>query len=194
MGKNSKKIKVAEKSEDEMEVTDYVDEELGNNSELDPAQLQTEDEHSKLIQEAQDKYLRAIAETDNLKKRFAKERSDLIKYAGEYLAQDLLEVVDNLERALNSISSKEDNEFIKGVRLIHAQLEAVLDKQSIRPETAIGTKFDPNKHQAMTTMESSEYEPGTVVQELKKAYFFKDKLLRPAQVVVAKAPESEAEN
>lgn len=138
-----------------------------------------------------DKYIRAVADLENTKKRFVKERSDLIRYAGDGLAKDLLEVVDNLERALKQATPDIKEEFLAGLRMIHQSFVGVLDRHSIRGESAMGVRFDPLKHEALASVPTADVPAGTVLEEFKKAYFFKDKLLRAAQVVVATEVPSE---
>lgn len=140
-------------------------------------------------QQHYDKYLRAVADLENYKRRAQKERSDLLRYAGENLARDLLEVVDNLELALNQNASASGSDILKGVEMIHKQFLSVLDRHSIKGEQAVGELFDPNKHQAVTAVPSEEYAPGTILEVFKKTYFFKDKLLRAGQVVVSRKPD-----
>lgn len=149
-----------------------------------------------------DKYLRAVAEFENYKKRMIRERADLLKYAGESLARDLLDVLDDLERAVtaasNSVSPDSATEgqivppnpadFIAGVKLIKDRFISIFDKHGIKGESAVGQPFDPNTHQALATVPVTEVEPNIVLNEFKKAYFFKDKLLRVGQVVVSAAP------
>lgn len=131
-----------------------------------------------------DKYLRAVAELENFKKRAIKERSELLRYSGEHLARDLLPVVDNLLLADRQGEAQSVKDVLDGIALIIKQFEEVLNRHSIKGESALGAGFDPNKHEAVATVKSDE-DSGIVVEELKKAYFFKDKLLRPAQVVVS---------
>lgn len=136
-----------------------------------------------------DKFLRAMADMDNLKKRFAKERSELLRYAGENLARDLLDVVDNLNRAASQeISEAGLVDYKKGVELVYESFVSILGKHGINAESAIGQEFDPAKHDALVSQPTQDAEPGIVLQELKPAYYFKDKLLRPAQVVVSAKP------
>jgi molecular chaperone GrpE len=142
-----------------------------------------------LRQEAKDnyeKYLRSLADFDNFKRRSLKDRSDLLKYQGESIFTDMLEVVDNFERALGSEDS-EPPQFREGIELIHRQLVEVLSKYDVRGETSVGELFDPTKHSALSQIPVSDAEPGTVLSELKKAYFYKDKLIRVAEVTVAAA-------
>lgn len=132
-----------------------------------------------------DKYLRAVAEMENFKKRAIKERADLIRYAGENLARDLLEVVDNLELACAHNIEGSSEEVTKGIKLILDRFKAIMDQHQIKPQSYLGEIFDPEKQEAISTQPTNEKKVGTVVEEYRKAYFFKDKLLRPAQVIVA---------
>jgi molecular chaperone GrpE len=142
-------------------------------------------------QENYDKYIRSVAEFENFKKRNAKERSDMLRYAGEHLARDLLEIVDDLARASSSEVGGTAEEIQSGVRLINERFVALLQNHQIKGEEAVGEVFDPNKHEALTTVPTTEHPEGVVIEQLRKAYFFKDKLLRPAQVVVSARPASE---
>ncbi len=160
-------------------------------------ELPSEEAREQLRSEAEenyDKYLRAVAELENYKKRALKERSELLKYAGEHIVRDLLEVIDNLERAARSKSATTGDDIQKGIELIFQQLVSLLERHSIRPESALGATFNPEKHQAISSVPTTEHEPGIVIEELRKAYFFKDRLLRPAQVVVAVAPAEASVN
>jgi len=135
----------------------------------------------------EDKYLRAEAEIQNMQARFEKEQATLIKYDGQQLAKDVLPVVDNLERAL-AVEAKDDAAagLKKGVQMTYDHLQDALKRNNI---TAIGTqgeKFDPTKHQAVQTVPASDDQPAeTVAQVLQKGYELKDRVLRPAMVVVA---------
>lgn len=175
--------KDAELEEVENQAADAVDEEAAEQSDLF-------EEMRKESAENYDKFLRAMADIENLKKRFAKERSELLRYAGENLARDLLDVVDNLSRAASQeVSEAGLSDYKKGVELVLESFVSILGRHGINAESAIGKEFDPAKHDALVSQPTEDAEPGTVLQELKQAYFFKDKLLRPAQVVVAAKPE-----
>lgn len=134
-----------------------------------------------------DKYLRSLAEFENYRKRALKERSDLLKYEGERILQDTLEVVDNFELALQHADG-DPAKFKTGIEMIYKLLLGVLTKREVRSEPSVGKDFDPTKHEALSKIPVNDAKPGTVLNEMKKAYFFKDKLLRPAQVVVAAEP------
>lgn len=144
-----------------------------------------------------DKYLRAVAELENFKKRTLKERSELIRYAGENLARDLLDVADDLDRASGHEAGTGEEPLLQGVKLIAERFKTVLERHFVSAEDALGKPFDPSKEEALTTVQTDDVPPGTVIEQLRKAYFFKDKLLRSAQVVVSveKTPqESESED
>lgn len=138
--------------------------------------------------EHREKYLRALADFENFKKRSIKERSDLLKYAGEKVLYDLLDIADNFERALAS-QDADAAALRTGVEMIQKQLLDILRKHEVRAEPAQGSQFDPVKHEALSQMQVDDAAPGTVMQEFRKAYLYKDKLLRTAQVVVAAKPE-----
>jgi molecular chaperone GrpE len=151
-------------------------------SETDFSMLQRLEAEAK---ENYQKYLYAMAEIDNMKKRHIKERSELIKYNGEHVARDLLEVLDDLERTLEQGHEISSEVLFEGVTLITSRMRSIFERHQVRAQDAVGKPFDPSVHEALTMTPSNEAAPGTILHQLKKAYFFKDKLLRPAQVVVA---------
>jgi molecular chaperone GrpE len=131
------------------------------------------------------KYLYAMAEIDNMKKRHIKERSELTRYNGEHIARDVLEILDDLERTCDQGSEISPEVLLEGVNLITSRMKSILERHQVKVEDSIGKMFDPQKHEALTMSPSDDSLPGTIIHQLKKAYYFKDKLLRPAQVVVA---------
>jgi len=135
---------------------------------------------------SQDKYLRALADFENYKKRTIKERSELLKYQGENILADMICVVDDFERALEHVEADQE-QFKSGVELIYKNFVNVFEKWGVKGESAVGQVFDPTKHNALSKVAVDDAQPGTVVGELKKAYFYKDRLLRAADVVVAEA-------
>lgn len=146
-------------------------------------------EIAKLAAEAEEnknRYLRALADLENYKRRALKERSDLIKYQGEKLVFDILEIVDNLELALQH-SDANPEKLKEGVELIYKRFKEILNKWEIRDESGLGREFDPSRFSAISKVPSADVAPGTVINELKKAYFYKDKLLRVGEVVVSGA-------
>lgn len=136
-----------------------------------------------------DKYIRAVAELENYKKRALRERADVLRYAGESLARDMLEIADHLQRALAQDMEGVRDDFVKGLQLILDRFQAIMEQHQVRGESSVGTAFDPVKHEALASVPTSDHPAGTVLEEFKRAYYFKDKLLRPAQVVVAKEDE-----
>lgn len=141
------------------------------------------------VQENHEKYLRALADFENFKRHATKQRADLLKYQGEAIFLSLLDIVDNFERALDAKQS--DAEQLRaGLEIIYNQLVELMSRHEVRGDSAVGQKFDPQMHEALSIAPTSEVEPGVVLDQLKKAYFYKDKLLRPAQVVVAAEPAS----
>jgi molecular chaperone GrpE len=141
------------------------------------------------LSETKDRYLRLMAEFENFKRRTLKEQSELLKYQGERLVVDLLEVVDNLELALSHASA--DPEKLKtGLEMTHKIFLERLGKWEIRGESGVGSTFDPQKHAAISRVPGSDAKPGTIIGELKKAYFYKDKLIRPGEVVVASSADA----
>jgi molecular chaperone GrpE len=127
------------------------------------------------------------AEFDNYKRNSIKERSDLIKFGSERLAFDLLSVLDNFDRALQSTTSKDNTDaVIKGVELTAKELRAALQKHNINEFATTGDAFDPALHEALTTEETNEIDEGKVFRVFRKGYKFHDKVLRVAQVVVSK--------
>lgn len=135
-----------------------------------------------------ERYLRIAADFDNYKKRMTKEKNDLVAYGNEELIKALLNVIDNLERALqhksNDIGSKS---LIEGVDLVYRQFLSTLEKFGLeRINAEKGAKFDPNYHQAVEHIETNDITPGMVVNEMIKGYLLKERLLRPSMVAVSK--------
>lgn len=137
-----------------------------------------------------DRYLRALADLENFRKRALKERSELLKYQGQSVLFDLLEVYDNLELAVQH-SDSELEQLREGLALIHKRFGEILSKWEVRPDPAVGKSFNPEYHNAISRVHVDDAEPGTVLNELKRAFFYKDRLLRAAEVVVAAAPAEE---
>lgn len=159
-------------------------------ADLDTEVHQADVDVAKLQQERddfEDKYLRAAAEINNMNKRFNKERGDLLKYDGQKLATAVLPVLDNLDRALSSdVSADGADALKKGVEMVYNHLEAALKDNAVEEIETADTKFDPTIHQAVQTVPADAAHPkDTVVQILQKGYKMKDRVLRPAMVVVA---------
>ena len=142
--------------------------------------------------EFSDRLLRNMAEFDNYRKRVAREKEDLIKYGNEKFAFDILSVMDNFERSLEQArKSQEVEPVIEGIEMIRKQFVSALEKFNVKPFESVGEPFDPERHEAMAQQEHDEYEENTVIEEYQKGYFLKEKLLRPARVIVSKSTEKE---
>ncbi len=136
---------------------------------------------------AKNEYLYLRAEFDNYRRQAIKERSDLIRFAGERLAKDLLETLDIFDSALaNEINEETFKNFVSGIELTAQQLRATLAKHNILEVPALGLAFDPTMHEALGAEASEATPAGHITRVFKKAYKFHDKVLRPAQVIVAK--------
>ncbi len=138
-------------------------------------------------EEANDKLLRMAADFENYKKRMERDRAKSLKYAEENLLKELLPAVDNLERAIVQGRKADNNsELLQGVELTFKGLIATLEKFEVTPLESLGQPFDPNFHEALAMDHSDEVAENHVLQEFEKGYQYKDKLLRPAKVVVSK--------
>jgi molecular chaperone GrpE len=136
------------------------------------------------------RYLRQIAEVENFKKRVNREKEDAIRFANENLIKDILPVIDNLERAISHAQGGGNgNPLVEGVEMVLKGLLDVFSKHGVVQVPAVGAVFDPGKHEAMAQVESTEHEPNTIINEHHKGYLFRDRLLRPALVTIAKAPQ-----
>ena len=139
-----------------------------------------------------DRLLRLAAEFENFKKRAAREKTDAIRYANENLLKDLLPILDNLERALEHAKGGDNaNPLLDGIELVLKSFLEVLEKHGVTQISAVGELFDPGKHDALAQMETSEHRPNTVVEQHSKGYHLPGRLLRPAQVTVAKLPQNQ---
>ena len=141
------------------------------------------------IREQQDAFLRAKAETDNVRKRASADLQQARKYAVESFASELIAVRDSLEAALG-IQNADLDSYRNGVELTLRQLTSALEKFHVVVIDPAGDRFDPNRHQAISMLESTEHEPNTVMSVMQKGYALHDRVLRPAFVTVAKAPQT----
>ena len=138
--------------------------------------------------ENRDHYLRARADLDNFRKRAQREKEDLLKFSNETILRELLPVIDNLERALQHAVTDGETGLLQGVELTLGQFGKVLEKFNVVAIEPLGELFDSARHEAMGQIESAEQPPNTIVQLLQKGYLLNDRLLRPAMVLIAKAP------
>jgi molecular chaperone GrpE len=157
--------------------------------------MQRLQEKEKEAAENYDKYVRAVAEMENYKKRAVRDRADSLKYGQENLIRDILPLVDNLDRAMEHACNSNDFEAFKaGLQLIQNQLNGCLGKQGVEPIQAIGRDFDPNVHEAVLQVESLEHGHNQVVEEFEKGYLLNGRLLRPSKVSVCRLPATIAIN
>jgi len=178
------KDRVFEKSNSEEEKKNVA----GDPLEEIQSELETAKQEAK---EAYDRFLRVSAEFENYKKRSTREMDDFRKYSNQSLIKEMLAVVDNLERALNSSNgnSSIDKCMADGVNLTLKEILKVFEKFNVKPIESIGQPFDPTFHQAMMQEETDEHPENTIITELQKGYMIHDRLLRPSMVVVA-APKA----
>ena len=166
--------------------------------EADSTEEENEESEEERLQEEvrtlkEDK-IRVLAEMENLRKRFDREKIDSIKYGSVNFARDILSPGDNLERALSAINQEEDHpqsikNLIEGLKMVQKEFSSALEKNGISKINSINEKFDPNLHQAMMEVERDDLDEGIVVQEIQTGYMMHDRLLRPAMVGVSKKPK-----
>ena len=152
------------------------------------------------IKELEDRVARALAEMENQRRRFEKEKDDAFDYGGFSFAKEALNLIDNLERSRQILESDEilkDTEALKKTlehfEIISKDMVSIFSRNGITPIVSVGKKLDPNKHQAMMEIDDDQKEPGTIVQEIQKGFMMKDRLLRPALVSVSKKTKIEKE-
>ena len=157
-----------------------------------PIKDETPEEKLKTIQE---KLLRTMAEMENQRRRFEKEKQEAFEFGGFNFASESL-LIDNIDRAIISFKNDESlknnkdlNKIIDGIEIVKKDLVSTFKKNGVEQIECINKKFDPNFHQAMLEVENNTKEPGTVVQEIQKGYMMKNRLLRPSLVGVAKKRE-----
>lgn len=155
-----------------------------NNKDIDDLKSKLE-ETEKEAAANYDKYLRAIADLENYKKRAVKEKADIIKFGKEDIIRDILPFMDSIDRALEH-DNGDIQAFKDGVALIQDQLLCCLKKHGVEKIEAAGQDFDPNFHEALMQMESDQHEDNKVVSEMEKGYLLNGRLLRPSRVCVCK--------
>lgn len=150
-------------------------------------------EYEDLVGEAarlKEQYLLAVADFENFRKRMEKEREEIVCFANEKLINDLLPILDNLQRALAMELDKAGiDSVLEGVRMVSDQLHSVLSSCGLEPVEALGGPFDPQHHEAVGVLPSEDHAEGTVISELQRGYRLKGKVLRPSMVHVARQPE-----
>ena len=145
------------------------------------------------ISDLEDKLTRTFAEMENQRRRYEKEKDEAFEYGGFSFARETLNLIDNLQRAQESLQNDESlknseslKKTLEHLEIIHKDILSIFKKNNIEPINSINKKLDPNYHQAMMEIEDDEKEPGTIVQEIQKGFLMKSRLLRPALVGVSK--------
>ncbi|HYA14264.1 MAG TPA: nucleotide exchange factor GrpE [Syntrophales bacterium] len=191
MGKTSRKVEIREAVVKEKE-----DVQKGNGEEqktlVDEDIMVKLQEKEREAAENYDKYVRAVADLENYRKRAAREKADSIRYGNENLIKDILPLVDSMDRALQHADDYGyPNAFKEGLKLLQGQLQGCLEKHGVRRIECINKTFDPHIHEAVLHVDSGCHEKDQVVQELEKGYLLHERLLRPAKVSVSKGAKEE---
>ena len=191
--------------ENENDIKNQEINETQENSEQEQNELDNDNENQEpstedKLKETQDKLLRTLAEIENQRRRFEKETKEAFEYGGFNFARETLAVLDNLQRAYQSIKNDESlkdnkdlNKFLENIEIIEKDLVSIFEKNNIKKIKCLNEKFDPNQHQAMLEIEDEKVEPGTILQEIQPGYFLKDRLLRPSFVAIAKKKITETD-
>ena len=179
------------KDEIKKENQNKVEENSKDENHLTKANENLEDNIEDKLNDLNDKYLRLLAENQNLRKNHEQEKEDILKYGSFSFAQQILGLTDNLDRAFQIFKNDEKfktDEFkniLSGIEMIEKELQSTLEKSSIKYIDCLDKPFDPNLHQAIGEKESDK-SPGTVIEEMQKGYQMHDRLLRPSMVYVSK--------
>ena len=192
--------KALPKNEDEIKNEEKAlpknEDEIKNEEKVTPIKEETPEEKLKIVQ---DKLLRAMAEMENQRRRFEKEKKEAFEFGGFNFAGESVLLLDNIDRAIVSFKNDESlknnkdlNKIIDGIEVVKKDLVSIFKKNGIEAIECIDKKFDPNFHQAMLELEDNTKEGETIVQEIQKGYMMKERLLRPSLVGVTKKIEENA--
>ena len=189
---------VDDSKDDKLDETHSENNEEDADSEEEDTKETEEDILKEEIKTLKEEKIRVLAEMENLRKRFEREKIDSIKYGSVNFARDILSPGDNLERALSAINEEEEHpqsikNLIEGLLMVKKELSTALEKNGIEKIDTLNKKFDPNLHQAMMEIENNDLDEGVVVQEIQTGYMMHDRLLRPAMVGVSKKPQKATE-
>jgi len=181
---------MSESARDSATNQDQAESELVEPTAQGPAQAQAEAEPdaatlSRELGEAKEQVLRVRAEFANYQKRAKQQADEYRLYAVGSLARDLLDPLDNLDRAIEAARGSNSESIVSGLEMVRRQLHEVLAKHGVEPIAAQGEPFDPNHHEAIMQQPTAEHPEGTVVSEFSKGYRIKDRVLRPSKVAVA---------
>jgi len=190
----------------EKEQNPEIEEKINNNTESSKDSENSENKNeSKIspedkIKELEDKLARTLAEMENQRRRYEKEKDDAFEYGGFSFARESLSLIDNFDRAKQSLENDEKikssdalKKTLEHLDIVKKDLISIFKKNNIEEIVAVNKKLDPNLHQAMMEIEDENKESGTIVQEIQKGYIMKDRLLRPSLVAVSKKPEKNEE-
>ena len=195
--------KYKEENQDNSEKKDIDTKE--NNSTNNNENLEDKEEVKELsleeeIDNLKDKLTRTFAEMENQRRRYEKEKDDAFEYGGFSFARESLSLIDNFDRAKQSLENDEKikssdalKKTLEHLDIVKKDLISIFKKNNIEEIVAVNRKLDPNLHQAMMEIEDENKESGTIVQEIQKGYIMKDRLLRPSLVAVSKKPEKNEE-
>ena len=176
-------------------ITSSKDEDsIKKNTQEEKTQILTKEENiENKLKTIEEKLLRSMAEMENQRRRFEKEKQEAFEFGGFNFAKETLGLLDNLQRAQISIkndevlkNNKDLEKFLKNIEVIEKDLVSIFEKNNIKKIKCLKEKFDPNLHQAMLEIENETEEPGTVMQEIQPGYMFGERLLRPSFVAVSK--------
>jgi molecular chaperone GrpE len=184
---------MSNEAENNAQNPEHVDQVLSDNAEnttVSPDQPVTADQLKQELTVAVERALRAQAELENFRKRVYRDTEQQLKYASVGLLKDILEVADNLQRALEAaVQADSSGSVAQGIQMVQNQLQTVLGKHSCQPIEALGKAFDPNYHEALTQMPSADQPAGNILQELRKGYMLHDRVVRPSQVILSSGPQ-----
>tara|TARA_Y100000590_G_scaffold418883_1_gene520111 strand:- start:2273 stop:2956 length:684 start_codon:yes stop_codon:yes gene_type:complete len=191
---DSKKTEKKENQDDMKAVDQEQNDSI--NDDKNEKEITKEEELLVEISNLKEEKIRLLAEMENLRKRFEREKIESIKFGNISLARDILSPGDNLERALASIPENEDysdsiKNLIEGLKMVQKEFLTILEKNEVKKINSLNKKFDHNYHQAVTEIERSDIDEGIVIQEIQTGYTMYDRLLRPAMVGVSKKPSDD---
>ena len=197
----------------EKEQNNKIEEEVNNETKSEKISTNNNPKNKKLnenkdeisnedkILDLEEKLTRTLAEMENQRRRFEKEKEDAFEYGGFSFARESLNLIDNFDRAKQSLENDKNiqgsdvlKKTLEHLDIVKKDLISIFKKNSIEEIVAVNKKLDPNLHQAMMEIEDDNKEPGTIVQEIQKGYKMKDRLLRPSLVAVSKKVEKNEEN
>jgi molecular chaperone GrpE len=194
---------IKENKENSQELSDQDSDQTADTKQADHKEKVEEKSVEDQLKEAEDKLLRALAETENQRRRFEKEVKDAFEFGSYNFAKESLAILDNLQRAKQAITNDEklkDNEdldkFLENITIVEKDLVSIFERNNIKKIISYNKKFDPNFHQAMSEVEDGNVEPGTILQEIQAGYMLGERLLRPALVSVSKknSPKDQKKN